>query len=87
MWHVVVNGALYVRSVYGPNGQWYKGVVRHHEGFVSWRGDPRPVTYIPDHSNDAAIDSAYFAKYGNGAPSRHITSSDAKTTTLRIEPS
>jgi hypothetical protein len=86
IWHVVVDGALYARSVYGPNGQWYKGVVRHHEGFVSWGGDTREVTYVPDREHDDAIDAAYFAKYGKGAPSQHITSADAKTTTLRIEP-
>ena len=55
---------------------------------VAWRGgDPRPVTYVPDRDHDAAIDAAYFKKYGKGAPSQHITSADAKTTTLRIEPS
>lgn len=86
VWHVVVGGAVYVRSVYGPNGQWYKGVTHHHEGFVSWRGDTRPVTYVPDRDHDAAIDAAYFNKYGKGAPSQHITSADAKTTTLRVEP-
>jgi hypothetical protein len=87
VWHVVVDGALYVRSVYGPSGQWYKGVTRHHEGFVAWRsGDPRSVTYVPDRDHDEAIDAAYFKKYGRGAPSQHITSPEAKTTTLRVEP-
>jgi hypothetical protein len=86
VWHVVVDGALYVRSVYGPEGQWYKGVIRHLEGFVSWGGDTQPVSYIHDDAHDPAIDDAYFAKYGRGAPSQHITSSVAKTTTLRIEP-
>ncbi|WP_347977761.1 DUF2255 family protein [Microbacterium sp. ProA8] len=86
VWHVVVDGALYVRSVYGSEGQWYKGVIRHLEGFVSWGGRTHPVTYIPDRTRDPDIDDAYFAKYGRGAPSQHITSSVAKTTTLRIEP-
>jgi len=86
VWQVVVDGALYVRSVYGANGQWYKGVSRYHEGFISWRGGTRPVTYIPDHAQDAAIDAAYFQKYGNGAPSQQITSAEAKATTLRVEP-
>jgi hypothetical protein len=86
VWHVVVDGALYVRSVYGRQGQWYKGVTRHLQGFVSWGRETHPVTYIPDHTHNPAIDAAYFAKYGKGAPSQHIASADAKTTTLRIEP-
>lgn len=86
VWSVVVDGKLYVRSVYGSEGNWYRGVTRHHEGIISWRGDTRDVTYTPDHSDDAAIDGAYFAKYGTGAPSQQITSDAAKATTLRIDP-
>lgn len=86
VWHVAVEGALYFRSVYGPNGRWYKGVIHHHEGLVSWRGSPRPVIYVPGHTNDTAIGAAYFDKYGRGAPSQPITCADAKTTTPRIEP-
>jgi len=29
IWHVVVDGALYARSVKGTEGQWYKGDIRH----------------------------------------------------------
>lgn len=86
IWHVVVDGALYVRSVYGPDGQWYKGVIRHNEGIVSWSGKIRDARYVSDSSQDAAVNAAYFDKYGRGAPSQHITSATAKTTTLRIEP-
>lgn len=86
VWHVVVDGELFVRSVYGPDGQWYKGVMRHREGFVRWGGQTHEVTFVPDSGADDAIDAVYFAKYGNGVPSQHITSATATTTTLRIEP-
>ena len=86
VWHVVVDGKLYARSVYGPAGNWYRGVIRHYEGIIAWRDQTRDVTYTPDSTNDAAIDAAYFAKYGKGSPSQHITSATAKTTTLRIDP-
>jgi hypothetical protein len=86
VWHVVLDGKLYVRSVYGPEGNWYRGVIRHYEGIISWRGQIRDVTYTPDSTQDDAIDAAYFAKYGKGAPSQHITSAAAKSTTLRIDP-
>lgn len=86
VWHVVVDGELYLRSVKGPEGQWYKGVARYFEGFISWGGRTRPVTYTLDSSQDAAIDAAYQAKYGNGSPTRAITNALSKQTTLRVDP-
>lgn len=86
VWHVVVDGVLYLRSVRGPGGQWYRGVARHFEGFIDWDGTPHAATFIRDNDEDDAIDAAYFAKYGNGSPSRSITAPLAKETTLRVEP-
>jgi hypothetical protein len=86
VWQVVVDGSLYVRSVRGAEGSWYKGVIRHHEGAISWDGKTRDVTYVPDHAADEQIDAAYFAKYGNGSPTHAITNPAAKATTLRVEP-
>ncbi|RZT28034.1 hypothetical protein EV649_1810 [Kribbella sp. VKM Ac-2569] len=86
VWQVVVDGKLYVRSVRGAEGAWYKGVARHHEGAISWNSTTREVTYVPDHTADDRIDAAYFDKYGNGGPTRAITNSTAKATTLRVEP-
>lgn len=86
IWHVVVDGSLYVRSVRGTEGGWYKGVVRHHEGAISWNDDTRNVTYIPDATVDDQIDAAYFAKYGDKASTRSMVAPTAKATTLRVEP-
>ncbi|WP_344094950.1 DUF2255 family protein [Microbacterium deminutum] len=86
VWHVVVDGDLYLRSVNGPDGQWYKGVARHLEGFVHWGNIIREVSFTLDASHDDEIDAAYFVKYGNGSPSRSITSPLAKQTTLRVDP-
>ena len=86
VWHVVVDGKLYLRSVKGPQGQWYKGVARYFEGFLSWGGRTRAVTYTLDFSQDAAIDAAYAAKYGTGSSTRAITTDLSKQTTLRIDP-
>jgi hypothetical protein len=86
VWHVVVDGVLYVRSVRGPEGQWYRGVVRHFEGAISWAANTRKVTYTLDSSHDSEIDAAYTAKYGTGSATRAITSDIAKQTTLRIDP-
>lgn len=85
VWHVVVDGTLYLRSVKGPEGQWYKGVARYFEGFLNWGGNTRPVTYVLDPTHDAAIDDAYSAKYGNGSATRAITNALSKQTTLRVD--
>ena len=86
VWHVVVDGHLYLRCVKGTDGQWYKGVVRHFEGYLRWAGTTREVSYTLDASRDDAVDAAYFTKYGNGSASRSITSPLAKQTTLRVDP-
>jgi hypothetical protein len=86
VWHVVVDGALYARSVRGTQGNWYRGAIRFFEGAISWGGQTRDVTYTLDDSRDTAIDAAYAAKYGSGSATRAITSETAKQTTLRIEP-
>ena len=85
VWHVVVDGKLYVRSVRGVDGSWYKGVIRHYQGVIDWEGQTRDVTYIPDDSADDLVAAAYFAKYGTGSSSQAINSTAAKATTLRVE--
>ncbi len=86
VWHVVVDGQLYLRSVKGPRGQWYQGVTEYFDGFLSWDGHTRPVAFTLDSSQDAAIDAAYAAKYGNGSATRAITTALAKQTTMRVNP-
>ncbi|MFF2371864.1 DUF2255 family protein [Agromyces sp. NPDC058110] len=86
IWHAVVDGALYARSVRGPSGGWYRGVTRNAEGTVSWGGQTREVAYTHDDSHDAALDDAYFAKYGRGASTQSLMTPEARATTLRIDP-
>ena len=86
VWHVVVDGTLYLRSVKGPQGQWYRGVARYFEGFLSWAGQTRAVTFTLDSSHDSEIDAAYTAKYGNGSATGAITNDLSTETTLRVDP-
>ncbi|WP_344377592.1 DUF2255 family protein [Agromyces tropicus] len=86
IWHVVVDGALYVRSYKGPDGQWYRGVQHHHEGAIRWNGRTVDVAFVPDASHDAEVDAAYLAKYGDGGPTRAMIRRPATGTTLRVEP-
>ncbi|GAA1525964.1 DUF2255 family protein [Kribbella lupini] len=86
VWHVVVDGSLYVRSVRGAEGAWYQGVVHHHEGAIAWDGETRAVSFIPDTTVDDQLDAAYYKKYGTGSSSQAITNAAARATTLRVEP-
>src|SRR5215217_2274387 len=62
---------------------WYKGVMHHHEGAISWDGKTREVSYIPDATVDDELDAAYLKKYGSGSPTSAITNAAARATTLR----
>ncbi|WP_394551945.1 DUF2255 family protein [Agromyces sp. MMS24-JH15] len=86
VWHVVVDGAPYVRSMYGTDGQWYRGVSRHFEGVIDWGAGARDVRFVPDDTHDDDIDAALVAKYGDTSASRHIMTPASKETTLRIDP-
>ncbi|MET0162201.1 MAG: DUF2255 family protein [Microbacteriaceae bacterium] len=86
IWHVVVDGVLYARSVRGGEGRWFRGVEQHWEGAITWRGGDAAVRFARDADHDPAIDAAYRAKYGTGSAVRAITSAVATATTLRIDP-
>jgi hypothetical protein len=86
VWHVVVDGCLFIRSVRGVDGAWYRGVQRTGTGHIESGGVTADVTFTDDHDHDAEIDQAYRAKYGNGSPVQAITSPTAAATTLRVDP-
>lgn len=86
VWHVVVEDALYIRSVRGTEGAWYRGVQRTGTGVIDAGGVHADVVFTHDPSRDDAIDTAYQGKYGNGSAVRAITSGQARATTLRVDP-
>ncbi|WP_028660471.1 DUF2255 family protein [Nocardioides insulae] len=86
VWHVAVDGSLYLRSVRGEAGAWYQGVRATGHGVIEGGGDRAEVTFSRDDSLDDAIDRAYHDKYGDGSPVRAITSPAAVATTLRVDP-
>jgi hypothetical protein len=88
IWAVRVDEELYVRSVRGDEGGWYKAAERRHEGRIEAGDTAVDVTYedAPHHLDDE-IDAAYKEKYGY--PSRSvdsITTDAAQATTVRVVP-
>lgn len=88
IWAVRVGDEVYVRSVRGSAGGWYKAARRRHEGRIEAGDIAVDVAYeeLPHHL-DAEIDAAYKEKYGYPSnPVDSITTGAAQATTIRVVP-
>jgi hypothetical protein len=88
IWAVRVDDELYVRSVRGAKGGWYKAAERRHEGRIEGADTALDVAYEDAaHHLDDEIDAAYKEKYGYPSSSvDSITTDAAKATTTRVVP-
>jgi hypothetical protein len=88
IWVVRIGDDLFVRSVRGSAGFWYQGSQQRHQGRVEAGGVERDVEFAEaDHGLDDEIDDAYKEKYGYPSSAvEHITSPEARATTLRLVP-
>ena len=88
IWAVRVGDDLYVRSVRGGEGGWFKAAESRHEGRIEADSTAVDVTFEDaPHHLDAEIDEAYRAKYGHPSdPVDSITTDAAKETTIRVVP-
>jgi len=65
IWVVRVGDALYVRSVNGRGGSWFRGVQPQQVGRIWAGGVEKDVTFVEVDDSDIndQIDAAYLAKY------------------------
>lgn len=85
VWVVRRGDDLYIRSVNGGEGAWFRGVQAHNAGHISAGGVQADVSFEEaDHGLDDAIDEEYRGKYGRSSAVERITSPKARATTLRI---
>ena len=89
VWVVRHGGDLYVRSVRGRSGDWFRGAQERHEGRISASGLEKDVTFEDaNHDLDDEIDAAYRTKYNRyaGRILNSCLTPEARSTTLKVVP-
>jgi len=89
VWVVRHGGDLYVRSVRGRSGDWFRGAQERHEGRISASGVEKDVTFEDaNHDLDDEIDAAYRTKYNRyaGRILNSCLTPEARSTTLKVVP-
>ena len=90
IWVVTVDGAVFVRSVRGERGRWYREIGANPSAALHVGDDRIPVRAVAV-SEEAAIEAvseAYREKYGRTSPgsTRAMLRPETLPTTLRLEP-
>ena len=88
VWVVRHGDDLFVRSVNGRGGSWFRGAQARHEGHVQAGGINRDVRLVETDNLNDEIDAAYRTKYHRYAASivDSIVTSEARAATLRLVP-
>ena len=89
IWVVRRGDDLYVRSVNGRTGVWFRGAQVRHEGRIWAGGVEKDVTFADaDPGLNDQIDAAYRAKYRRYAANiiSSIVSSKARSSTIKLVP-
>jgi hypothetical protein len=88
IWIVVVDDAVFVRSVRGPQGRWYIAARADGEAtlIIDQRELPVRVTPAPDPADVAAVSQAILSKYATSPYAQVMVSDEIVPTTLRLDP-
>ena len=89
IWVVRHGDDLYVRSVNGRTGVWFRGAQVRHEGRIWAGGVEKDVTFVDaDPGLNDQIDAAYRAKCRRYAANiiSSIVSSKARSSTIKLVP-
>ena len=89
IWVVVVEGEVFVRSVRGAKGRWYREISSNPEGALHVHNDRFPVRASPATEEAAdAVSAAFRSKYQQSSPASTEAMLRAETlpTTLKLSP-
>jgi hypothetical protein len=90
MWVVRVDDGLYVRSVKGRGGPWFRGTQTRHEGRIRSGGVEKNVMFVEetDPKVNRKIDNAYREKY-HRYPKEYVDAcltAEAREACIKLEP-
>jgi len=88
-WVVRHGKELYLRSVRGKDGHWYRGAMERHEGRITTSGLHQDVTFVETGDElRHEIDAAFRAKYKRyaGRILDSVLTPQAQASTLRLVP-
>jgi hypothetical protein len=90
IWVVVVEGEVFVRSVRGAKGRWYREISSNQEGALHVRDDRIPVRAAPatEGATVDAVSAAFRSKYQQSSPAstEAMVRLETLPTTLKLSP-
>jgi hypothetical protein len=90
IWVVVVEGEVFVRSVRGAEGRWYREISSNPEGALHVQDNRIPVRAAPatDKATVDAVSAAFRSKYQQSSPSstEAMVRPETLPTTLKLSP-
>ncbi len=90
IWVVTVDGEVFVRSVHGEKGRWYREVSANPGAALHAQDRRIPVRAVPVRGEPTveAVSDAYRDKYGRTSPrsTRAMVQPETLPTTLKLEP-
>jgi hypothetical protein len=90
IWVVVVEGEVFVRSLRGPRGRWYREISSNPEGALHVQDDRLPVHAAPatDGATVDAVSAAFRSKYQQTSPAstEAMVRPEKLPTTLKLSP-
>ena len=90
IWVVVVEGEVFVRSVRGQRGRWYREISSNPEGALHVEEDRIPVRAAPatDGATVDAVSAAFRSKYQQSSPAstEAMVRPETLPTTLKLSP-
>lgn len=89
IWVVVAtDDAVYIRSVKGRQGRWYRDLASDGRATLQVSGQITPVQAVPatDDASAARASEAFLAKYHSSSYVGSMVRTEVLSTTMRLEP-
>lgn len=90
IWAVTIEDDVFVRSVQGEEGRWYRRITSNPEAALHANDRRIPVRAVPvnDEQTIEAVSEAYQSKYGETSPgpTEAMVREEVLPTTLKLEP-